>query len=297
MKTRQRIEAALAKPLPEDADFLCVDDFDPWRDVIEGIAGHYAAESDSLMIEALEAVRDGRTFEFIDEHGFAGEFILYVLSGHGLIEYGTSPRGGWPEPTVADLWQPLIDKWNAYASLVWPNEDPEPIETAAPHDIHRQTVDTIIEAMQAYLPPDGIAKDEFISRVIGAVDNPDVALATRRRSCSCVDVEIQAYRSQGLVKIPEHMQALRDHRRASGNPMWEWLSIDGCLIAEIRDLWDAGIRTTGCCCGHNVADPFIGVEFDDIEKMKALGYQVAPNPSRPGDEDSFYPKSIRRYDH
>lgn len=117
------------------------------------------------------------------------------------------------------------------------------------------------------------------------------------RSCSCVDVEIQAYRSQGLVKIPEHMQALREHRRASGNPMWEWLSIDGCLIAEIRDLWDAGVRTTGCCCGHNVADPFIGVEFDDIEKMKALGYQVAPNPSRPGDEDSFYPKSIRRYDH
>lgn len=172
-----------------------------------------------------------------------------------------------------------------------------PAETDQLHNVHRKAVDTVIAAVQAYLPPDGIDKDEFVSRVIGAVDNPDVALATRRRSCSCVDVEIQAYRSQGLVKIPEHMQALRDHRRASGNPMWEWLSIDGCLIAEIRDLWDAGIRTTGCCCGHNVADPFIGVEFDDIEKMKALGYQVAPNPSRPGDEDSFYPKSIRRYDH
>lgn len=31
-----------------------------------------------------------------------------------------------------------------------------------------------VAAMRAYLPPDGIGKEEFISRVIGALDNPDI---------------------------------------------------------------------------------------------------------------------------
>jgi len=114
------------------------------------------------------------------------------------------------------------------------------------------------------------------------------------RNCPCIGVEIQGYRSTGLVRIPSHMADLAEVRKASGIAMWEWLSIDGCLIAEIRDLWDAGIHTTGCCCGHNTHPPYIGVAFGDIKKMKALGYEVAPNRARPADEDSFIPKSIRR---
>ena len=117
--TRSKLEAALAKPLPESHDMISGDDFDPWGDVIEGIHGHYAKGSDDLMIEALEAVRDGETFTFIDRKGFVGEFVLYVLSGHGLTEYGTSPRGGFPDPSIADLWQPLIDKWKAYKDIAW----------------------------------------------------------------------------------------------------------------------------------------------------------------------------------
>ena len=67
--------------------------------------------------------------------------------------------------------------------------------------------------------------------------------------------------------------------------------IDKCLIYEIIDLWEHGIKTTGCCCGHGKHDPYIGVEFEYIDKMKELGYKVRYNPSQPGDEDSFYPKT------
>lgn len=121
MDAAERLKTALAKPLPDASDLVHSEVFDPWHDVIIGIYGSYASESDDLMIEALEAVRDRTTFEYIEKRGFVGEFMLYVLAGHGLIEYGTSPRGGWPDPSVRDFWVPLIEKWKAYRKVMWEN--------------------------------------------------------------------------------------------------------------------------------------------------------------------------------
>lgn len=114
---REKLQAALDKPIAEKRDMQSCEDFDPWDDVVSNIYGSYAKESDDLMIETLEAVRDGKTFELIEQKGFIIEFMLYVLAGHGLTEYGTSPRGGWPDQR--DLWQPLIDKWKAYRDMAW----------------------------------------------------------------------------------------------------------------------------------------------------------------------------------
>ena len=120
MNIRQSLEIALSKPSPEiKSDIGDPDYFDPWEDVIHGIYGSYASESDDLMIAALKAVQDHTTFEFIATRGFAAEFALYVLAGHGLLEYGTSPRGGWPDIDVADLWDQLIDKWERYRLISW----------------------------------------------------------------------------------------------------------------------------------------------------------------------------------
>jgi hypothetical protein len=119
MSIREKLEAALAKPLPDDAGSIHSEAFDPWHDVIEGISGSYSSESDRLMLAALEAVRDKANFDLIDREGFVAEFMLYILAGHGLTEYGTSPRGGWADFDIEDLWQPLIDKWTAYAAIVW----------------------------------------------------------------------------------------------------------------------------------------------------------------------------------
>ena len=81
-----------------------------------------------------------------------------------------------------------------------------------------------------------------------------------------------------------------------GDKKRKYVSVDKCLLPEILKLWEQGIITTGCCCGHgNIDKSYIDVIFDDIEKMKLLGYKTAYNPCRPDDKDSFYPKTILKY--
>lgn len=97
--------------------------------------------------------------------------------------------------------------------------------------------------------------------------------------CRCVNVEVGSYDNQ-VVLIP---------------PSWSshmTICVDRCLWEEIVNLWYIGIQTTGCCCGHKKGHPYIGVIDSDIPRMKQMGYQVHPNPCRPNDEDSFYPKSV-----
>ena len=120
---QQKLEAALAKPLPEDLATAGRDKFDPWGDVVSGIYGNYNSACDQLYIEALEAVRDSRTYEFVETHGLAGEMVLYVLAGHQLTDYGTSPLGPWPDLDIRHLWQQLIDKWKAYYAIAWPTDE------------------------------------------------------------------------------------------------------------------------------------------------------------------------------
>lgn len=125
MTKEEQLQTALAKPFPRP-DGLCEYEggcFNPWRDVIQGIYGDYNSEADRLMLGALEAVRDSTTFEFIEREGFAGEFMFYVLAGHGLIDYGTSPRGGWFSLDFPELLDPLIEKWQAYSELTWADNE------------------------------------------------------------------------------------------------------------------------------------------------------------------------------
>jgi hypothetical protein len=69
------------------------------------------------------------------------------------------------------------------------------------------------------------------------------------------------------------------------------ICVDACLALEVSHLWAAGVTTTGCCCGHGEQEGYIGVIDADIPRMKSFGYLVHQNPCRPGDEDSFIPKS------
>ena len=109
-KLRERVVNALL----EDIEW-----FWPWGEIISSVHGNYSSESDRLMIAALEAVRDQTTFEFIKKEGFAAELMLYILSGSELTEYGTSPRGAWPDEAVAHLWPQIIEKWKQYAAHHW----------------------------------------------------------------------------------------------------------------------------------------------------------------------------------
>ena len=69
------------------------------------------------------------------------------------------------------------------------------------------------------------------------------------------------------------------------------ICIDKCIAEEIQYLWTIGIRTTGCCCGHNIQEGYIGVIEKDIEFMKKSGYRVQFNKQDLSDEKNFIPKS------
>lgn len=115
---REKLEQALSIPLPKTRDDIGIEGvFDPWEHVIKGIHGTYSSECDEIMIEVLKAVRDRTTGRLMKSKGFVIEFYLYVLSGHELTEYGTSPRYAWPD--FPDLWDKLIEKWEAYYQVAW----------------------------------------------------------------------------------------------------------------------------------------------------------------------------------
>ena len=72
------------------------------------------------------------------------------------------------------------------------------------------------------------------------------------------------------------------------------VTVDACLSEEIESLWEHGIHTTGCCCGHGKALGYIGVIEEDIPKMRELGYtQYIHNYLSGGSsrKDSFIPKT------
>lgn len=97
--------------------------------------------------------------------------------------------------------------------------------------------------------------------------------------CTCVNVEPGSYNNQMVVHAPAHM------------PKEDGYCLDRCIAEEVMTLWQLGITTTGCCCGHGRVPPYIGVADEDIPRMKEWGYIVKPNvnPGRENDEDSFTP--------
>lgn len=108
--------------------------------------------------------------------------------------------------------------------------------------------------------------------------------------CNCKNATIGGYENQVAVYPPKFVSDYFIGDPCSSPK--ERIPIDACLVSEVRSLWSMGIVTTGCCCGHNINPPYIGVIYEHIEKMKALGYEVAFNQSRPNDEDSFTPKTL-----
>ena len=104
--------------------------------------------------------------------------------------------------------------------------------------------------------------------------------------CNCNNVDIGSYKNQVTLPRPIHM---KNRREGSSNP--ESICVDACIAEEILALWACGIRTTGCCCGHNKQPGYVGVIDADIELMKSMGYEVQHNQSRPDACDTFNLKS------
>ena len=109
----------------------------------------------------------------------------------------------------------------------------------------------------------------------------------------CKDIGFGTYDCAYNIMLPYYVTDPTDETHRKQTKM---VAIDKCLLPEILSLWEKGIKTTGCCCGHG--DPsmaFIGVKDEYIQKMKGMGYFVQFNECRPGAEDSFVPRTDFRY--
>ncbi len=106
----------------------------------------------------------------------------------------------------------------------------------------------------------------------------------------CIDVKEGTYNCAYNIMLPYRVKFdWEDESKAETRTV----AIDKCLLPEVLNLWEMGIKTTGNCCGHGQSDKsFIGVKDEFIPKMKELGYTVWKNPFRPDDEDNFIPKTI-----
>ena len=104
--------------------------------------------------------------------------------------------------------------------------------------------------------------------------------------CKCVNVKMGSYDNQVALQRPKCMEGRTE---GSSNP--KTICIDKCIAEEIKYLWSMGIRTTGCCCGHNIQQGYIGVIEKDIEIMKKGGYKVLIDKNNLNEERNFLPKS------
>lgn len=110
--------------------------------------------------------------------------------------------------------------------------------------------------------------------------------------CLCdSNVTIWGYENQVFIPHEKLPKLMRQYLES--NWKTNWLAIDICVVDEIKTLWNAGIVTTGCCCGHNTKPPYVGVVDNNIRDMKILWYEVQwnPTPSRRDDKDTFYLKT------
>jgi hypothetical protein len=59
------------------------------------------------------------------------------------------------------------------------------------------------------------------------------------------------------------------------------ICIDACIVDAIQMLWNAGVETLGCCCGHNRGNPSLVIpEHEDAARIKRL---LAEHDSREWD--------------
>ena len=102
--------------------------------------------------------------------------------------------------------------------------------------------------------------------------------------CYCKNVEIGSYDNQIIVDAPKFMLPLVNCLGEEKEPK---ICLDKCIANEVLSLWNLGIRTVGCCCGHNKAKSYIQVKDVCIDKMIELGYVG------PFNINCFTPKSVK----
>ena len=109
--------------------------------------------------------------------------------------------------------------------------------------------------------------------------------------CNCIDIEVGTYKNTTVLPYHHTMFEYRDNRIKAGLP-GNGITVDTCLKSEILYLWRSGIRTHGCCCGHNKFGGYINIDEEDVPKAAKLGYKLYSYEKDLKRTDTIIPKSV-----
>lgn len=125
---------------------------------------------------------------------------------------------------------------------------------------------------------------EFENKINPYIPGPEIP---------CNKIEFQSYSCAYHIYLPWKCKfAWEDDSKLEP----KLVSIDKCLLPEILKLWELGVKTTGCCCGHgDKSKAFISVHPKWIKTMKTLGYENYYNEYNPERKDHFIPKTEFTY--
>lgn len=88
--------------------------FNPW-DLFPCLYGSYSSAFDSMAIEVLSNIRDGK----FEDDDLACEMFREMLCCASFCDYGTSPRVCFASGGFRPLLPKLIERWKEYAALKW----------------------------------------------------------------------------------------------------------------------------------------------------------------------------------
>ena len=75
--------------------------------------------------------------------------------------------------------------------------------------------------------------------------------------CDCYD-----FGKCVIAELPPEIATDRENRS---------VCLDRCIADTIRHLWNNGIQTLGCCCGHNKEKPNVVIaQNEDIQNVCGL---------------------------
>lgn len=84
----------------------------------------------------------------------------------------------------------------------------------------------------------------------------DNFVITLPKGCACRTTEIGDHSNQIELVTPGHMVALGS---VGCLAIRSTTCIDRCIADLVQAFWAAGLVTTGCCCGHNQQEGYIGL--------------------------------------
>jgi hypothetical protein len=110
----------LEKPLPtENWQRGTGEVFDPWA-AFPCLYGSYSSDFDDMAILVLDNLLNKRWGPDHGE-GLAHQMFREMLCTAGLCDYGTSPRGCFPDHSTVfpEMLPLLLEKWRSYRSIQW----------------------------------------------------------------------------------------------------------------------------------------------------------------------------------